>query len=241
MSAGVIATATAIAEQRDLMKDSFTSNEDLMSDVDELRRDELEKLGLNPYVPLPVLSKSTTQRIVKLITPVTVTNGSVQNTARRRALQDARNAISCAACWKAITEGIVDGKFVHSWDECGVMLNAFNEKRKVKCTVAGRRKLAEKNLAPATTEIQQERRMLKLGLSKFRIQFFSNVVYYIKSQPFYANSNLDTNGYGILECAIAMIFDDNFVNCRHFKVFRMFFLCDIEVINFSKFKNQIPS
>ena len=24
---------------------------------------------------------------------------------------------------------------MHSWDECGIMLNVFNEKRKVKCTV----------------------------------------------------------------------------------------------------------
>ena len=29
---------------------------------------------------------------------------------------------------------------------------------------------------------------------------------------------LDTNAYGILKCAIAMIFDDNFTRCRQFKV-----------------------
>ena len=28
----------------------------------------------------------------------------------------------------------------------------------------------------------------------------------------------DTNAYGILECAIAMIYDDNFTQCRQFKV-----------------------
>ena len=28
----------------------------------------------------------------------------------------------------------------------------------------------------------------------------------------------DTNAYGILECAIAMIFDDKFTTCRRFKV-----------------------
>ena len=29
---------------------------------------------------------------------------------------------------------------------------------------------------------------------------------------------LDTNAYGILECAIAMICDDNFTQCKQFKV-----------------------
>jgi hypothetical protein len=127
VSAEVIALATRIAEERDLMKDSFSSIDDVMATVNELRRDELEKEGKNPHATLPVLSKSTTYRIVNLITPVTVINGSVQNYSRRKALQDARNAISCAACWSAIALSLTNGKFVHSWDECGVMLNGFNE------------------------------------------------------------------------------------------------------------------
>lgn len=171
VSIEVITAASLIAEDRDMMNDSFASNEDLMSVVDSLRREEQEKQGKNPLARLPVLSKSTTTKIVKLITPVTVINGSVPNTTRRKALLDARNAISCAACWNAITEGIVNGKFVHSWDECGVILNAFKETRKFKFTAAGRKKLAEKNLTPSTTEIQQQRRMLKMGLSKFSVIF----------------------------------------------------------------------
>jgi hypothetical protein len=79
---------------------------------------------------------------------------------------DARNAISCAASWNAISEGILNGNFVHSWDECGVMVHSFNEKQTVKCTTSGRKQLTRKNLAPATAENQQQRRMLKMGLSK---------------------------------------------------------------------------
>ena len=63
--------------------------------------------------------------------------------------------------------GVPNGAFVHSWDECGVMLNAFNEKQKVKCTKSGRKKLRDKNLAPAITQTQQKRRMLQMGLRKF--------------------------------------------------------------------------
>ena len=83
---------------------------------------------------------------------MTVANGSIQNASRQRALRDARNAISCAASWTAISQGIQNGNFVHSWDECSVMLNSFNEKQTVKCTSAGRQKLKAKKLAPATTE-----------------------------------------------------------------------------------------
>ena len=107
---------------------------------------------------------STCAQLVRRVTPNTVKNGSIQNPSRQR---DARNAISCAATWLAVSDGILNGNFVHSWDECGVMLNAFNEKQTVKCTASGRRKLSERNLAPATTEIQQQRRMLKLGLSTY--------------------------------------------------------------------------
>ena len=131
------------------------------------RREEQNQLGRNSHASLPVLSRSTCARLVRRVTPNTVNNGSIQNPSRQRALRDARNAISCAATWLAVSDGILNGNFVHSWDECGVMLNAFNEKQAVKCTASGRRKLSERNLAPATTEIQQQRRMLKLGLSTY--------------------------------------------------------------------------
>ena len=123
-------------------------------------------MGLNPYRVLPVLSRSTESRVVKKVTPQRTKNGSIQNPRTQRALSDARNAISCAARWLAVSDGIENGNSVHSWDECRVMLNAFNEKQTVMCTAAGRKKLAARNLAPATTEIQHQRRMLKLGLSK---------------------------------------------------------------------------
>lgn len=167
VSDGVIEEAIAAAEERDLRKDSCTSGADVMSVVDKLRREEQNQLGRNPHASLPVLSRSTCARLVKRVTPNTVKNGSIQNPSRQRALRDARNAISCAATWLAVSDGILNGNFVHSWDECGVMLNAFNEKQTVKCTASGRRKLSERNLAPATTETQQQRRMLKLGLSTY--------------------------------------------------------------------------
>lgn len=83
---------------------------------------------------------------------------------------DARNAISCAASWNAVSEGILKGNFVHSWDECGVMIHSFAERQPVKCTTNGREGLTRKNLTPATTANQHQRRTLKIGLSK---HFFS--------------------------------------------------------------------
>ena len=162
----VIAEATAAAEEKDLRKDSCTSGADVMAVVDDFRREELANSGLNPYVALPVLSRSTRARLVKKVTPLRIKNGSIQNPSRQRALRDARNAISCAATWLAVSDGIENGNFVHSWDEVSIMLNAFNEKQTVMCTSSGRKKLAARNLAPATTVIQHQRRMLKLGLSK---------------------------------------------------------------------------
>ena len=162
----MIELAIAAAEERDPRKDSCTSSADVMSVVDEFRREEQTELGRDPYARLPVLSYSTCARVVREVVPVTITNGSVQNPSRQMALRDARNAISCAATWLAVSEGIINGNFVHSWDECGVMLNAFSEKQTVKCTATGRAILSARNLAPATTAVQHQRRMLKLGLSK---------------------------------------------------------------------------
>ena len=167
VSEDVISKAVAIAEERDLSKDSCTSNADVMSIVNDLRREEQEELGRNPFAVLGRFSRSTVGKIVRQITPVSVHNGSVQNASRQRALKDPRNAISCAASWNAVAAGVPNGAFVHSWDECGVMLNAFNEKQKVKCTKSGRKKLRDKNLAPAITQTQQKRRMLQMGLRKF--------------------------------------------------------------------------
>ena len=167
VSASVINKAKAVAKERDLNKDSFTSNSDVMALVNDLMREEQEELGHNPLAHPPDFCRGTEGRIVKLIVPVNVPNGSIQNASRQRALRDARNAISCAASWNAVAAGVPNGRFVHSWDECGVSLNAFNEKQAVKCTEEGREELEERNLAPSTTETQEQRRMLKMGLSKF--------------------------------------------------------------------------
>lgn len=167
VSDAVITAAIAQAEALDLSKNSCTSSKEVVSIIDRLRHEEQDALGENPHALLPKLSASTARKLVKKVTPVSVTNGSVQNTTRMKALTDARNSILCAATWAAVTEGIENGKFIHSFDEVGVMLNAFNEKQTLKCTNSGRKKLAQKNLSPATTDRQEKRRMLKLGLSEF--------------------------------------------------------------------------
>lgn len=169
MSSGVISAARAEAVARDLRKDSCTSTEDVMNLVDHFRREEVSQQGLNSLARLRPLSASTKRKVMKTIAPVIVKNGGVQNSSRYRALFDSRNAISCASTWPAVSEGILNPKFVHSWDECGVMLNAFNEKQKLHCTEEGRRILTSNNLIPATTETQPQRRMLKIGLSEFTV------------------------------------------------------------------------
>ena len=160
VSKSVIKKAIAVAEERDL-------NKDVMAMVSDLMLEQQEEMGHNPRAVLPTFARSTQGKIVKQITPVNLANGSIQNASGQRALKDARNAISCAATWNAVAAGVPNGRFVHSWDECRIMLNAFGEKQSVKCTSAGRNKLLAKNLAPATTQTQQQRRMLKMGLSKF--------------------------------------------------------------------------
>ena len=167
VSKSVIKKAIAAAKERDLNKDSFTSNSDVMELVNDLMREEQEELGHNPLAHPQNFCRGTEGKIVKLIVPVNVPNGSIQNASRQRALRDTRNAISCAASWNAVAAGVPNGRFVHSWDECGFSLNAFNEKQEVKCTVEGRELLEVRNLAPSITETQEQRRMLKMGLSKF--------------------------------------------------------------------------
>ena len=78
----VIELAIAAAEERDPRKDSCTSSADVMSVVDEFRREEQTELGRDPYARLPVLSYSTCARVVREVVPVTITNGSVQNPSR---------------------------------------------------------------------------------------------------------------------------------------------------------------
>ena len=84
-------------------------------------------------------------------------------------------------------------------------------------------KLAARNLAPATTEIQHQRRMLKLGLSK-HLYLKSLINYQHRFTEESYTIIADTNAHGLLECAIAMISDDNFTSCRSFKVLFKFMM-----------------
>jgi hypothetical protein len=76
-----------------------------MNLVDKHRMNEEEAQGRNPLARLRPLSASTQRKLAKIIAPIQVRNGGVQNSSRRRALKDSRNAISCAATWPAVAEG----------------------------------------------------------------------------------------------------------------------------------------
>ena len=86
VSQSVIDKARAVALERDLSKDSFTCNSDVMELVNDLMREEQEELGHNPRAPPPSFCRSTDHHIVKLIVPVNVPSGSVQNASRQKAL-----------------------------------------------------------------------------------------------------------------------------------------------------------
>ena len=95
----------------------------------------------------------------------------MQNSSRQRALLDPRNALSYAATWNAVVDGIDDGRQVHSWDELSVELNGFGEKVKLYMSEKGSKALLKKNLTPATTRNQGKRRTYKMGISKFVSDF----------------------------------------------------------------------
>lgn len=162
----IITAAKAIAFERDICKNSFSSSVEVLSAIEVLRKDEIDVQGGNRLANLPQMSENTARKLVKLVTPVTLSNGGVQNTSRQNALLDARNAISCASVYAAVSEGIKNGKFVHSWDEVSIELNSFDKYVELRMTEEGKRNLASRNLHPATTEMSEQRRMLKIGLSK---------------------------------------------------------------------------
>lgn len=122
----MIEAAKKSAYLRDVNKNSFTSPAQVMNSINELRQQELEVAGLNRHNKLKVVSENTARRAINLVTPVSFASGRVQNSSRQRALTDPKNAISCAAVWSAVTEGLLSGKFLHSWDEVSIELNTFD-------------------------------------------------------------------------------------------------------------------
>ena len=149
-----------------------------MEIVNQLRHQEEEAAGRNPVAVLPEFCYTTNREIALDVAPIAVTNGAVQNASRKRALKDPRNAISCASVWGAVSSEVKNSKFIHSWDEVEVMLNSFGEKQDLMCTVSGREKLDSRNMSPATTENQEQRRMLKIGLSELKCFFIFNHMSY---------------------------------------------------------------
>lgn len=170
VSESIILKAIAAAQQRDLNLDSCTCDEDVMEIVNDLRHKEQAELGRNPYAVLPGFSRSTIKKIVNLITPETAPYRCISPATRDREIRNARNTMPFAVLWNAVALGAPNGNFVHSWGECDVMLNYFGAKQPGKCNVAGKQKLLLNNTDPATTEMKQ-RRMFKIGLSKFPLYF----------------------------------------------------------------------
>ena len=166
VSTDVINKSRDVAEERDLAKDSATSGKEILEDLDNHRRTELEENKQNRHATLPPLSTSTKRRYLKNIVPIRVKCGGVQSTSRQRALQDPRNALSYAATWSAVTASVVDPRQVHSWDKLSVELNGFGQKKKLYLSKAGSKRLSNRNLNPATTANQGKRRTIKFGISK---------------------------------------------------------------------------
>jgi hypothetical protein len=163
----VINNAQGIAEIKDLSKDSATSSHEILKSIDQFRRSEQDEAGSNSLSCPLVVSASTYKRAVRRVAPISIRRGGVQNSSRQRALLDPRNALSCAATWNAVADGVDDARQIHSWDELSVELNGFGKKVKLLMTANGARTLRKRNLTPATTRNQGKRRTFKMGISKF--------------------------------------------------------------------------
>lgn len=166
VSTDVINKSRDVAEERDRAKDSASSAKEILEDLDGHRRTELENNNLNRHATLRPLSTTTKWRLMQDIAPVRVKCGGLQSTSRQRALQDPRNALSCAATWSAVTAGVNDPRQIHSWDELSVELNGFGQKRRLYLSKVGSAALSRRNLNPAATKNQGKRRTIKFGISE---------------------------------------------------------------------------
>ena len=163
----VISNAQGVAEVKDLSKDSATSSQEIFRSIDHFRRREQDESGFNSLSCPQDVSPKTSQRAVRRVAPVIIKRGGVQNTSRQKALLDPRDALSCAATWNAVVDGIDDARQIHSWDELSVELNGFGKEVKWFTTKKGAKVVRRRNLTQATTRNQGKRRTFKLGISKF--------------------------------------------------------------------------
>ena len=166
ISLAVIETARKQAEERDLSKGSATSAQEVLDSVDRHRRAEMEQKNLNSHAVLQAMSSSTRKRVLKDIVPMRIRSGGSQSKSRQKALLDPRNAISCAATWSAVTEGVIDPRQIHSWDELSVELNGFGNKIPIWASDLGVKRMRKINLNPSATLNQGKRRTIKFGISK---------------------------------------------------------------------------
>ena len=198
ISDNVISNAQGVADVKDLSRDFATSSQEILKSIDKLRRSEQDEAGANSLSCPPVVSRSTFKRAVRRVAPVIIPRGGVQNTSRKKALLDPRNALSCAATWNAVVDGIDDSRQIHSWDELSVELNGFGKKVRLHMTKKGSKVIRKRNLTPATTRNQGKRRTFKMGISKFvgilhhiakRYELFTNNLSHSQIQTLRVKSN----------------------------------------------------
>jgi hypothetical protein len=94
--------------------------------------------------------------------------GAIQNSSWQNALLDPRNAISCTATWAAVTKDIDDASKIHSWDDLSIEVNGFGRKVPLLLSDYDARTVWKRNLTPATTRNQGNRRSFKIGSSTMR-------------------------------------------------------------------------
>ena len=119
------------AEENDLKKDSASSSQTILDNLDRLRRLEQERNALNSHSKPVTLSRSIEQRALRKIVPVRIDHGGIQNSSRQKVLLVPHNTISCAATWAAVVDDISDPRQIHSWDEVSIELNGFGRKTKL--------------------------------------------------------------------------------------------------------------
>ena len=223
ISDDVISNAQGVAEVNDLSKDSATSSLEILRSIDHFRRSEQDEAGANSLSCPTLVSPSTSKRAVRRVAPVIIPRGGVQNTSRKKALLDPRNALSCAATWNAVVDGIDDSRQIHSWDELSVELNGFGKKVRLYMTKKGSNITRKRNLTPATTRNQGKRRTFKMGISKF-VDILHHIAKEHELITNYLTFFTDTNAEGEIECVIAMIKDDNFKELKSYKVKQIHYL-----------------
>jgi hypothetical protein len=187
----VLDDAKMKARGYDLERNSWSADgRAFMSSLTSAQAAKTGGVGIDAAVRNPSLSSK--KIYLKRILPVTVT-GCHQNYSRLRALRDIRNALSLCIIWACAVFGIQPDN-TKCYDEVAMVLNNFNPRTKVRLAEGSKEILQERNLAPAITHTQADkRRSLTLGIAA-------------------------SAGNGRIDCCNLMIYDRNIPAPRRFRV-----------------------